>query len=84
MVYRTSLLVNMKYTKVVTPLSSPQSTDLPVLDMEVPGELARQHREHPESAWTILNEATARLARRVVNMSPDIYVSLRGAKSLIS
>ena len=74
----------MKYTKVVTPLSSPQSTDLPVLDMEVPGELARQHREHPESAWTILNEATARLARRIVNMSPDIYVSLRGAKSLIS
>lgn len=84
MVYRTSLLVNMKYTTVITPLSGPQSTDLPVLDMKIPGELARQHREHLERAWTILNEATARLARRIVNMSPDIYVSLRGAKSLIS
>jgi hypothetical protein len=74
----------MKYTTVITPLSGPQSTDLVVLDMKVPGELARQHREHLEIVWSILNEATARLASRIVNMSPDIYVSLRRAKSLIS
>jgi hypothetical protein len=34
-------------------------------------------------AWQILNEATMELASRISTLSPDIYVSLRGAKDLI-
>jgi len=44
----------------------------------------RQRCEQLEAAWTVLNDATVELAGRIVTLPPDIYVSLRGAKDLIS
>lgn len=44
----------------------------------------RYQCEQLENAWEILNEATVELASRIVNLPPDIYVSLRGAKDLIN
>jgi len=44
----------------------------------------RTQCEQLELAWEILNEATTELASRIATIPPDIYVSLRGAKDLIS
>ena len=43
----------------------------------------RNQCEQLEKAWEILNDATIDLASRIPTVSPDIYVSLRGAKDLI-
>jgi hypothetical protein len=43
----------------------------------------RSQCEQLEQAWQILDEATTDLASRVPTLSPDVYVSLRGAKDLI-
>jgi len=43
----------------------------------------RSQCEQLELAWQILNDATMDLASRIATLSPDIYVSLRGAKDLI-
>jgi hypothetical protein len=45
---------------------------------------AREQCEQLEKAWQVLNEAAAELASRVTTLPPDIFVSLRGAKDLIS
>jgi len=55
-----------------------------VLDLAVQEERTRQQCEELEKAWNILNEATAELGSRIVNLPHDIYISLRGAKDLIS
>jgi len=52
--------------------------------MLVEEEKARHQCEELEKAWEVLNEAAAELGSRIVNLPPDVYVSLRGAKSLIS
>jgi hypothetical protein len=45
---------------------------------------AREQCEQLEKAWQVLNEVAAELASRVAALPPDIFVSLRGAKDLIS
>ncbi|MGA2626074.1 MAG: hypothetical protein ABSF63_03305 [Candidatus Bathyarchaeia archaeon] len=40
--------------------------------------------EQLEVAWQVLNDATVELSSHIATLSPDIYVSLRGAKDLIS
>ena len=52
--------------------------------MTVKDEEARRQCEQLEKAWQVLNDATVELNSRIVNIPPDIYVSLRGAKALIS
>jgi hypothetical protein len=44
---------------------------------------AREQCEELEKAWQVLNEVVAELASRVA-LPPDIFVSLRGVKDLIS
>jgi hypothetical protein len=46
-------------------------------------ERTRGQCEQLQMAWQILNDATMELASRISVLSPDIYVSLRGAKDLI-
>jgi len=45
---------------------------------------AREQCEQLEKAWQVLNDAAAELASRIVNLPPDVNVSLRGAKDLIN
>jgi hypothetical protein len=45
---------------------------------------AKSQCEELDKAWGVLNEAATELGGKIVNLPPDIYVSLRGAKSLIS
>jgi len=55
-----------------------------VRDLPLQEERTRQQCEQLEKAWDILNEATAELGSRIANLPPDIHISLRGAKALIS
>jgi hypothetical protein len=52
--------------------------------MLVEEEKAKRQCEQLEKAWEILNEATVELSSKIATLPPDIYISLRGAKSLIS
>jgi hypothetical protein len=52
--------------------------------MTIQEEAARNQCAQLEKAWNVLNEATIELNSRIINLPPDIYVSLRGAKDLIS
>lgn len=52
--------------------------------METPEQRTKRQCEQLENAWQVLNEATMELGSRIVNLPPDIYLSLRGAKDLIS
>jgi len=52
--------------------------------MLVEEEKARRQCEELEKAWEVLNGAAAELGSKIVSLPPDVYVSLRGAKSLIS
>jgi hypothetical protein len=52
--------------------------------MAVKDEATRRQCEQLERAWQVLNEAAVELNSHIVNLPPDIYVSLRGAKALIS
>jgi hypothetical protein len=51
--------------------------------MAVKDEATRKQCEQLEKAWQILNEAAVELNSHIVNLPPDVYVSLRGAKALI-
>lgn len=52
--------------------------------MSVKDEGTRRQCEQLQKAWQVLNDAAIELNSRIVNLPPDIYVSLRGAKALIS
>jgi hypothetical protein len=47
-------------------------------------DVTKRQCEELEKAWEVLNEAAMELASRVVNLPPDLFVSLRGVKSMIS
>jgi len=55
-----------------------------VRELETVEERTKRQCGELEKAWEILNEATIELASRIPSVSPDIFVSLRGAKDLIS
>jgi len=44
----------------------------------------REQCEQLEKAWQVLNDVTAELASRGTALPPDIFVSLRGVKDMIS
>jgi len=52
--------------------------------METLEQRTRRQCDELEKAWQILNEVTTELASHIVNLPPDIYISLRGAKDLIA
>jgi hypothetical protein len=52
--------------------------------MLVEEEKAKRQCEQLEKAWQILNEAAVELSSKIATVPPDIYVSLRGTRSLIS
>jgi len=47
-------------------------------------ERAKQECEKLDHVWEALSNVTAELKSRGVNVAPDIYTSLRGAKALIA
>jgi len=47
-------------------------------------ERAKQECQKLGRVWEVLSNATAELTNRDVNVPPDLYTSLRGAKALIS
>ena len=55
-----------------------------VRELETAEQRTKRQCDQLEDAWEILNEATTELASRIVSLPPDIFVSLRGAKDLIS
>jgi len=55
-----------------------------VLEVETAEQRTRRQCEQLDDAWNILNDATTELASRVATLPPDIFISLRGAKDLIS
>lgn len=52
--------------------------------MLIEEEKARRQCDALEKAWEILNDAAVELGSKIATLPLDIYVSLRGAKSLIS
>jgi hypothetical protein len=52
--------------------------------LETVEQRTRRQCEQLENAWGVLNEAAMELGSLIVNLPPDIYISLRGAKDLIS
>ena len=55
-----------------------------VLEVETAEQRTRRQCEQLDDAWNVLNDATTELASRVATVPPDVFLSLRGAKDLIS